>query len=329
MDGLDDVVTSPENGGPNSLWLVNHDTHPTIAKRGIVLISICSPVPTALTFVDYYVFDQDDALQAAKAAVANGEPTLSVCDGEHLTGFSFVDMTPGALGGLPVPGYESMSKLQTVRLSDFPKHFAIVANTDDMVSAVRFFVPLSNVVVASSPFQHTVDWLRSEQAGSVVKIRADAYTSHIDEVLLGSCEIELEIEEEEEAASLSGSNKNKNSNNNGQEVSCGPSVTGFRLVDRNGEPLTGPEYDHLRNGQVIPSSSLPHGTDIAVHHKENVGAVKYETEKWGDVYETNHPFRINSNSFHLPGTYIIRVHGYSDVDFATLLNSCEIQFQII
>ena len=51
-DGIDGVVTSPENGGPNALWIVNIADN--LVTRGVVLLSVCSPTTTALTFVDFY-----------------------------------------------------------------------------------------------------------------------------------------------------------------------------------------------------------------------------------------------------------------------------------
>ena len=346
-------MASPDNAGPNSLWMVNNDTDSTIAQRGIVLISICSPIPTALTFIDYYVFDQvHTALSRVTDVAADEEPTTSsMCDSKHMTGFSFVDMTPGELGGLPVPGYESLSNGQKVRLSDFPQHFAIVAHTDDMVSMVRFFLPLHNVVVATSPFQHAMDWLHSTQKtkGSI-KIRAEAFTPHVDETLLGSCEIELHImeatatppdDDDDDESPLHKITTTMTTTTDGMNnvvsssssFSCGPSVTGFRLVDGNGQSIH-PDYDHLQNGQEIPSNSLPHGTHLAIHSGPNLGAVKYETEQWGDVYETNPPFHFhaknnNQYNFHIPGKYIVKAHGYRDVDFDTWMNACEIHFQVV
>ena len=52
-DGVDAVLTSPENGGPNPLWIVNM-TEESLVKRGVVLLSVCSPTSSALTFLNYY-----------------------------------------------------------------------------------------------------------------------------------------------------------------------------------------------------------------------------------------------------------------------------------
>jgi hypothetical protein len=332
-------VTSPDEAGQNSLWVVNA-THPGIRTKNVVLITMCSTSPSAISFIDFFAEDfiaeskgekqpqevpaeeknaqevptNNVAIKEEKEYAHEGEEETSPRCGHHLSGFSLV-------GGASVGtlfGYESLTDGQKIKLSELPEHFEIAPVTDYQVDAIRYFIipsPGGDAVVSShEPFQLTAasDWLRKALGGRI-KIHADAFTSQVDGKFLGSCEITLEIEAPSET------------------LSCGPGVTGFQLVNRNGERIE--EFSNLRNGQVIRGSALPYGTDLAVVHggnddKTTLGAVKYESRR-GDVYEINPPFRINSNNFHLPGNYTIKVHGYGDAEFSTYLNTCEIGFQVV
>jgi hypothetical protein len=325
-EGIIVAITSPENAGRNSLWNV-HLTDPNVKRKGVVLITICFPsTGGALSFVDFFAETENNKPSPPEFQVkeeigdrsAEDEETFPWC-GRHLAGFSFVEnsMDSSQNSIAAIPGYESLFDGQVLRLSELPQDFAIVPATDDNVGSVKYFLPSSEIVLLPPPFRLTNEWLCQTQG--TVKLRADAFApAHVGEKFLGSCEVTLEVDWSE-------------------KITCGPGVTGFYLVNRNGKRMNG-EYGNLRNGQVIRGSSLPYGTDLAVHINENhddngrkakVGAVKFEVPGLRDVYEINPPFRMNSNKFYLPGNYTVKAHGYSDTEFSTFLNICELQLHIV
>ena len=307
-------MTCPGSVRLNSFWVVN-ETHPDVDSRRVVFVSICSHVAVGLAFVDYYRTDHRPKSAATEAllsqSVTPDEPlsNFSRCNG-HITGFSLVEISARGDIGTVLPGYESLFNGQRVIPSELPEHVAVVALTGSVVETVQFIGIGQNVSVASRPFLQRMagDWLGSAQVS--VKIQANAYAQNKTKV--GSCEVELEVESPPVPSS--------------EVVDCGPGVTGFLLLDRDGNIIPG--YDHLKNRQVISGEGLPQGVDVAVHYGELLGAVKYETDILDDVYETDYPFRVNVNNFHVPGKYHLKAHGYGDQDFLSKLNSCEIYFEV-
>ncbi|KAL7578817.1 hypothetical protein ACA910_016038 [Epithemia clementina (nom. ined.)] len=452
-DGLDEVMRSPENGGPNAMWFVNK-TAPRIQKRNVVLLSICSPIPSALTFIDFFkggdeskreevvpplitlesaettpslgnlhettssalmqatlsthesdsslhdlttqdgapmhanythcdfsslaerVFlsnvDQADFLLHSCAVTVTGADAdntgsrqVNVLDSSNITTDGLWDLgSPhSSCGGqMNVTGYggqiydtfancKSLGKILYVEQNPLSRKHGGCMNIEfgdpvNLLGIGILNVPEVGSVhitttdadgengVATSPDHAGPNSFWSVDTTRLPKSRHVVLVSICSPVVTGLAFIDfqnatdhpLSIIEQAVSDHTSAEPEDAKLSING-DLTCGPGVTGFFLVDRHGNKLPG--FSHLRNGQVIPSDGLPYGADLAAHHGENLGAVKYETEKWGDVYESNFPFRVNSNTFHLPGNYTLKAHGYGDAEFSTLLNTCEIHFQVI
>jgi len=320
-DGSEHVITSPDNAGRNSLWKV-HMTHPEVKIKGAVLLTICfTDSPGALSYVDFFVDKSeddndihDDQIDITHVDMDGHENDFPWC-GKDISGFALVSPTKTtnatSLVWKPMYGYDSLFEGQIIWLTDLAADVAIVTKTAASVQLIKFFLPSGESMALAPPFlMKNLNWFHQLTEGPV-ELRADGFGSENgDTAFLGSCSMKLEL-----------------NTSSTPQLSCGPGVTGFYLMDRRDRKIR--VHDNIRNGQEFDNTLLPFGVDVAVNTAENVAAVKFEISGLGDMYETNAPYRMNAKFFYHRDTYRIKAHAYRDKDFSVLINTCEVEFHVV